>query len=94
MINEYHLKSTTWNNQNELITLENTNTNRNYFVKISFPDFSILSPINGKPSYANVYINYIPNEKLVELDSLRLYLLNYSNHVDYRESCIVKVLKA
>ena len=55
----------------------NPNPERNYTVEISFPEFTCLCPRSGYPDFATIYIKYIPDQHIVELRSLKLYLNNY-----------------
>lgn len=37
---------------------------------------------------ATIYISYIPNKKLVESKSLKLYLFSFRNHGDFHEDVV------
>ncbi|MGC9022217.1 MAG: preQ(1) synthase, partial [Dissulfurimicrobium sp.] len=47
---------------------------RDYIIEISFPEFTCLCPRSGYPDFATIKIQYIPNDFIVELKSLKLYL--------------------
>ena len=49
------------------------------------PEFTTLCPITGQPDFATLLINYIPNERMVESKSLKLYLFSFRNHGDFHE---------
>lgn len=53
---------------------ENPSQDRDYNVEISFPEFTCLCPRSGYPDFATIKINYVPEAKVVELKSLKLYL--------------------
>ena len=55
----------------------NPNPERNYTVEITFPEFTCLCPRSGYPDFATIYIKYIPDQHIVELRSLKLYLNKY-----------------
>lgn len=57
-----------------LETWENPNPERNYEINIGFAEFTCLCPRSGYPDFAVITINYVPDEKIVELKSLKLYL--------------------
>ncbi len=84
-----------------LETIPNENNNRDYEVKITSPEFTCLCPDKrDQPDFATIYITYIPNEKLIELKSLKYYLVGYRNEEIYHEAAtnmilddLVKVLK-
>ncbi len=52
----------------------NPSPERDYTIEISFPEFTCLCPRSGYPDFATIRINYIPDEKIVELKALKLYL--------------------
>lgn len=66
---------------------ENPHPDRDYEIDISFPEFTCLCPRSGYPDYANIKIKYVPDEKIVELKSLKLYLNSYRNlYISHEES--------
>ncbi|MEN2768554.1 preQ(1) synthase [Ornithinibacillus xuwenensis] len=68
-----------------LETFDNTHPNRDYFVKFNCPEFTTLCPKTGQPDFGTVYISYIPDVKMVESKSLKLYLFSFRNHGDFHE---------
>jgi 7-cyano-7-deazaguanine reductase len=56
---------------------ENPYSERDYEVNISFPEFTCLCPRSGYPDFAVIKINYIPDKKIVELKSLKLFLNSF-----------------
>ncbi len=58
---------------------ENPHPERDYEVNISFPEFTCLCPRSGYPDFAVININYIPDKKIVELKSLKLFLNSFRN---------------
>lgn len=71
-----------------LETFENKHIGRDYFVKFNCPEFTSLCPITGQPDFATIYISYVPNVKMVESKSLKLYLFSFRNHGDFHEDCV------
>ncbi|EZH64622.1 7-cyano-7-deazaguanine reductase [Bacillaceae bacterium JMAK1] len=71
-----------------LETFENNHPTRDYFVKFNTPEFTTLCPITGQPDFATVYISYIPDVKMVESKSLKLYLFSFRNHGDFHEDAM------
>ena len=66
---------------------ENPRPERDYEININFPEFTCLCPRSGYPDYANIIIKYIPDEKIVELKSLKLYLNSFRNlYISHEES--------
>ena len=79
-------------NKKLLEAFENKHSNRDYFVKFNCPEFTSLCPITGQPDFATIYISYIPNIKMVESKSLKLYLFSFRNHGGFHEDCINIIL--
>lgn len=71
-----------------LESFDNKHQGRDYFVKFNCPEFTSLCPITGQPDFATIYISYIPNVKMVESKSLKLYLFSFRNHGDFHEDCM------
>jgi 7-cyano-7-deazaguanine reductase len=62
-------------------------SDKNYNIEISFSEFTCLCPQSGYPDFANIKINYIPDEYIVELKSLKLYLNKYrSVYISHEEA--------
>ena len=76
-----------------LETFLNKHTENNYFVKFNCPEFTSLCPITGQPDFAAIYISYIPDVKMVESKSLKLYLFSFRNHGDFHEDCVNMIMK-
>lgn len=70
----------------------NKHPERDYFVKFDCPEFTSLCPKTGQPDFATIYISYVPDEKLVESKSLKLYLFSFRNHGDFHEDCVNIIL--
>ncbi len=71
-----------------LETFENKHPGRDYFVKFNCPEFTSLCPITGQPDFATLYISYVPNVRMVESKSLKLYLFSFRNHGAFHEDCV------
>ncbi len=66
---------------------ENPNPERDYEINISFMEFTCLCPRSGYPDFAAIKINYIPDKKIVELKSMKLYLNSYRDvHISHEEA--------
>jgi 7-cyano-7-deazaguanine reductase len=66
---------------------ENPNPERNYEIDISFEEFTCLCPRSGYPDFATIKITYVPDKKIVELKSLKLYLNSYrETHISHEEA--------
>ena len=49
--------------------------------------------MTGQPDFAAIYISYVPDQKLVESKSLKLYLFSFRNHGDFHEDCVNIIMK-
>lgn len=76
-----------------LEVFDNKHPGNDYFVKFNCPEFTSLCPITGQPDFAAIYISYIPDEKMVESKSLKLYLFSFRNHGDFHEDCMNIIMK-
>lgn len=76
-----------------LETFVNKHQENDYFVKFNCPEFTSLCPITGQPDFATIYISYVPDVRMVESKSLKLYLFSFRNHGDFHEDCINIILK-
>ncbi|TFD99601.1 preQ(1) synthase [Jeotgalibacillus salarius] len=71
-----------------LEAFDNKHVNRDYFVKFNCPEFTSLCPKTNQPDFATIYISYIPDQRMVESKSLKLYLFSFRNHGDFHEDCM------
>ena len=71
-----------------LETFINKHPGRDYFVKFNCPEFTSLCPKTGQTDYATLYISYVPDQRMVESKSLKLYLFSFRNHGDFHEDCV------
>ncbi len=71
----------------------NKHQENDYFIKFNCPEFTSLCPITGQPDFATIYISYIPDQKMVESKSLKLYLFSFRNHGDFHEDCVNTIMK-
>ena len=79
--------------QDMFATIVNKHQENDYFVKFNCPEFTSLCPITGQPDFATVTISYVPNIKMVESKSLKLYLFSFRNHGDFHEDCMNIIMK-
>jgi len=71
-----------------LEAFDNKHPNNDYWVTFECPEFTSLCPITGQPDFATIRINYIPDIKMVESKSLKLYLFSFRNHGAFHEDCV------
>jgi 7-cyano-7-deazaguanine reductase len=80
-------------NPDLLEVFDNKHPDTDYFVKFNCPEFTSLCPITNQPDFATIYLSYIPDQKLVESKSLKLYFFSFRNHGDFHENCVVTIMK-
>lgn len=71
----------------------NQHQENDYWVRFHCPEFTSLCPITSQPDFATIYIDYIPQIKMVESKSLKLYLFSFRNHGAFHEDCINLIMK-
>lgn len=76
-----------------LETFENLNRENDYWVRFNCPEFTTLCPITGQPDFAEIRISYIPDVRMVESKSLKLYLHSFRNHGGFHEDCVNRIMK-
>lgn len=76
-----------------LETFENKHQTNDYWVQFNCPEFTTLCPITGQPDFGEIIIKYIPDVRMVESKSLKLYLFSFRNHGDFHEDCVNIIMK-
>lgn len=76
-----------------LETFQNMHPDNDYWVQFNCPEFTSLCPITGQPDFAEIKIMYIPDKRMVESKSLKLYLFSFRNHGDFHEDCVNIIMK-
>jgi len=76
-----------------LESFENRHQENDYWVRFNCPEFTTLCPITGQPDFAEIRISYIPDKRMVESKSLKLYLFSFRNHGDFHEDVINVIMK-
>ena len=76
-----------------LDSFNNKHPENDYFVKFNCPEFTSLCPVTGQPDFATIYLSYIPDKKLVESKSMKLYLYSFRNHGAFHEDCVNIIMK-
>jgi 7-cyano-7-deazaguanine reductase len=77
--------------QAKLESVSNPHNGVDYVVRFVMPEFTSLCPITGQPDFAHLVIDYLPNKKLIESKSLKLYLASFRNHGAFHEACTVSI---
>ena len=77
----------------ELQTFSNPNPQRDYTIRIDIPEFTCVCPLTGQPDFAQFKLEYVPNEKCVELKALKMYMWSYREEGAFHEAVTNKILE-
>ncbi len=76
-----------------LEAFENKHPDNDYWVRFNCPEFTSVCPITGQPDFAEIRISYIPDRRMVESKSLKLYLGSFRQHGAFHEDCVNIIMK-
>jgi len=65
---------------------------RDYSIRIEVPEFTCLCPKTGQPDFATLYLEYVPDQRCVELKSLKLYVWSYRDEGAFHEKVTNTIL--
>jgi len=68
-----------------LEAFENPNPERDYHIRIDSPEFTCLCPKTGQPDFAEIKLDYVPDQSCVELKSLKLYYWSFRDEGHFHE---------
>jgi 7-cyano-7-deazaguanine reductase len=69
----------------QLETFPNRHPGRNYIVTLTTDEFTCICPVTNQPDFAQIKIQYIPDQKIVESKSLKLYIWSFRNEGVFHE---------
>jgi len=52
---------------------------KDYVIDIELPEFMCRCPRSGYPDFATIKLSYTPNDKVIELKALKLYINSFAN---------------
>jgi 7-cyano-7-deazaguanine reductase len=76
-----------------LETVPNPHPGALYVVRFTCPEFTSLCPVTGQPDFAHLVIDYVPQERLVESKSLKLFLGAFRSHGAFHEDCTLTIAR-
>jgi 7-cyano-7-deazaguanine reductase len=65
---------------------------REYEIRFECPEFTCLCPKTGQPDFATIRIRYVPQQRCVELKSLKLYLWSFRDEGTFHETVTNRIL--
>ena len=76
----------------ELVAVDNPHPGRDYEIRCETSELTCLCPMTGQPDFATVILTYTPDQSLVELKSLKLYLWSYRDDGAFHEDITNRIL--
>jgi 7-cyano-7-deazaguanine reductase len=64
-----------------------------YLVRFAVPEFTSLCPVTGQPDFAQLVIDYVPDQWIVESKSLKLFLGSFRTHATFQEECTIAIAR-
>ena len=77
----------------KLESFENRTNVRRYQIEFTCPEFTCLCPRSGFPDFATIRIKYIPDQRCVELKSLKLYINGFRNKKVFHEDVTNNIIQ-
>lgn len=75
-----------------LATFPNAYPGRDYTITIDSPEFTAVCPMTDQPDFGRMVIDYVPNQRVLELKSLKLYLGAFRNVGIFHETVTNTIL--
>jgi 7-cyano-7-deazaguanine reductase len=75
-----------------LETFANPAPERDYTIRMTIPEFSCLCPKTGQPDFATLKLEYVPDQRCVELKSLKLYIWSFRSRGAFHEAVTNEIL--
>lgn len=76
----------------KLESFPNPSPDRDYLIHFDCPEFTCLCPLTSQPDFANLRISYVPDQRCLELKSLKLYLWSYRDEGAFHEAVTNRIL--
>lgn len=73
-------------------TFPNPSPGRDYRIDITSAEWTALCPLTGQPDFATIRITYVPDERCLELKSLKLYLQSFRDRGVFHEAVTNEML--
>ncbi|MFT5530735.1 MAG: 7-cyano-7-deazaguanine reductase [Candidatus Poriferisodalaceae bacterium] len=76
----------------DLVAIDNPYPDRDYEVRCETPELTAICPVTGQPDFGTVIISYVPDQKIVELKSLKLYIWSFRDQGIHHEGVTNRIL--
>ncbi len=77
----------------DLETFPNPHPDRDYTIHIRIPEFTCLCPKTGQPDFATLRLDYVPDQKCLELKALKMYIWSYRDEGAFHEDVTNRILQ-
>ncbi len=64
-----------------------------YEITVEIPEYNAICPKTGLPDFGHLTIRYVPDERCLELKSLKLYIVAYRNLGIFYENAVNRILE-
>ncbi|MFN2464087.1 MAG: preQ(1) synthase [Candidatus Dormibacteria bacterium] len=78
--------------ENHLEAVPNPAPQRPYMVSFECPEFTCVCPRSGFPDFATIRVLYVPDSRIVELKSLKLYINSFRDRHVFHEAVVNIIL--
>jgi 7-cyano-7-deazaguanine reductase len=75
-----------------LEVFDNEFPKRDYVIEIICPEFTSVCPVTGQPDFGTLTFTYTPEQKCVELKSLKMYLQSFRSDGIFYENVTNRIL--
>jgi len=75
-----------------LETFPNPQQERDYTIRMRIPEFTCLCPKTGQPDFAELRLEYVPDQLCIELKALKNYIWSYRNDGAFHEAVTNRIL--
>jgi 7-cyano-7-deazaguanine reductase len=76
----------------DLETFPNPAPGSDYTIRIRIPEFTCLCPKTGQPDFAEILLEYVPDQRCIELKSLKLYMWSFRDEGAFHEAVTNRML--
>jgi len=83
-------KQRNWNKNREILKSIPNPSREGYEIKMKIPEFT-FEGVRSQPDFASVYLTFYPNDKVVELKSLKEYFFAFRNQI-YSYERVINVI--
>ena len=77
----------------QLDTFDYEYPGRKIWIDFEIPEFTAICPFSDFPDFAVIRLSYVPNERCIELKSLKMYINSFRNIKIFHEHVINVILE-